>query len=742
MQYVQDITLDIYGTALYYVTSKQYDNAARYIRVQLTENGTPIKVSQDLEAHIRALKPDGHSVDNAAEILEDGRVQAELTEQILACEGVTLADIVILDGDTVLSSVDFRIECGKAPVGKNVDSKDEFLVLVEATKNAREATEAANKAAENVKSTDNSIKEAEEARVKAEAERVTAEEARVEAERARADEHTQAMEDVDTAVQAAGKATADAQEVADHPDIIQGRTWWKWDKDADTYVDTGKRAVLGIDKVYPSVAELEADTQPEGTIAIIQSDVNTEDNAKLYTSNGDGWVFVTDLSGFAGVGIEKIELTEGNHSPGTSDTYTITLDDGREVEIPVYNGADGHGDMDKSVYDPDNHATDIFGYVDEAVKNVKIDMDATPTESSQNAVQSGGVYTALAGKQDKLTFDDVPTENSVNPVKSGGVYGALQRKSNQNLLDNWYFVGGGTQKGGGHLPINQRGQTEYASPNGSTKVSIDRWLYYGNAETQAAGYKLSLNDGFVSFGPRTFLGQHVESTSLFEKQVTFSCLLTDGLYSGTIKLFPEGDGSYLNYVLFSNEKVSLSARRSNSIIAFLIGNEYALDSGNNLELIAAKLELGSEQTLAHQDENGEWVLNDPPPNFQQELAKCQRYLYNIIPIFSGGQYVSWYYAGIGLANSTTDCLVKIDTPTTMRIAPTVVYEGKWALSPTGLVAQGVEVISMNISNPHSDGYLIRAVTNGGLTPGAAYYLIGYQDDGNSPKKRLILDASI
>lgn len=37
---------------------------------------------------------------------------------------------------------------------------------------------------------------------------------------------------------------------------------------------------------------------------------------------------------------------------------------------------------------------------------------------------------------------------------------------------------------------------------------------------------------------------------------------------------------------------------------------------------AVKLELGSTQTLAHQDENGNWVLNDPPPNRTFETLKA------------------------------------------------------------------------------------------------------------------------
>ena len=40
------------------------------------------------------------------------------------------------------------------------------------------------------------------------------------------------------------------------------------------------------------------------------------------------------------------------------------------------------------------------------------------------------VDTALNGKQDTLTFDDTPTQSSNNPVKSGGIYTALSGKVN------------------------------------------------------------------------------------------------------------------------------------------------------------------------------------------------------------------------------------------------------------------------------------------------------------------------
>ena len=63
-------------------------------------------------------------------------------------------------------------------------------------------------------------------------------------------------------------------------------------------------------------------------------------------------------------------------------------------------------------------------------------MDSTPTENSNSPVKSGGIYTALAGKQPTLTFDTIPTEGSENPVESGGVFNALATKQDTLTLDS------------------------------------------------------------------------------------------------------------------------------------------------------------------------------------------------------------------------------------------------------------------------------------------------------------------
>lgn len=81
----------------------------------------------------------------------------------------------------------------------------------------------------------------------------------------------------------------------------------------------------------------------------------------------------------------------------------VTLSDGTSYDAGYCRGASGAGtgDMLASVYDPNGKHQDIFAYVDNAIKDVKVTTDATPTQGSTNPVQSGGVYSALTNKLDK-----------------------------------------------------------------------------------------------------------------------------------------------------------------------------------------------------------------------------------------------------------------------------------------------------------------------------------------------------
>lgn len=50
-----------------------------------------------------------------------------------------------------------------------------------------------------------------------------------------------------------------------------------------------------------------------------------------------------ELQGPIGVGIQDIRLTKGDHSPGTTDIYTVHMTDGSTYTISVYNGLNGTG---------------------------------------------------------------------------------------------------------------------------------------------------------------------------------------------------------------------------------------------------------------------------------------------------------------------------------------------------------------------------------------------------------------
>ena len=109
---------------------------------------------------------------------------------------------------------------------------------------------------------------------------------------------------------------------------------------------------------------------------------------------------------------------------------------------------------------------------------------------------------------------------------------------------------------------------------------------------------------------------------------------------------------------------------------------------NSVDVVAVKLELGSVQTLEPQDSVGNWVLNDPPPNYQQELAKCQRY-----------QVVCDGMRFIGMANrrGADQLELMMPVPVPMCKAPTLVRKdtGK---AYGSIIEPGVGTIWLDISN--------------------------------------------
>ena len=191
--------------------------------------------------------------------------------------------------------------------------------------------------------------------------------------------------------------------------------------------------------------------------------------------------------------------------------------------------------------------------------------------------------------------------------------------STPNLLDNWYFVGGGSQQGGGRFPINQRGKTEYTNYG----YTIDRWSTYD-------GITVALDNAGISITPSdvnsndAFLRQIVENYNAYANlTLTFSIKIESSTGPGVVVRIYDGVTTKTSIACTSGI-CTISKKISSNPTALQLTIRGATRTSYNTIISAAKLELGDNQTLAHK-EGDTWVLNDPPPNYQQEFVKCQMY---------------------------------------------------------------------------------------------------------------------
>lgn len=151
---------------------------------------------------------------------------------------------------------------------------------------------------------------------------------------------------------------------------------------------------------------------------------------------------------------------------------------------------------------------------------------------------------------------------------SGSVIATKAFPCNPNLLDNWYFGN----------PVNQRGASGTISRLG---YFFDRWKLVSGSVTINSG-------GIVLNGTIAQVLEHAVGQT-----VTATVLTPDGVTDVT----PVYDDETKTFTVTTQGKT----------------------------IRAVKLELGTQQTLAHQ-ENGVWVLNEIP-DYGEQLRRCQRYCF-------------------------------------------------------------------------------------------------------------------
>lgn len=338
-----------------------------------------------------------------------------------------------------------------------------------------------------------------------------------------------------------------------------------------------------------------------------------------------------------------------------------------------------------------------------------------------------GGYTGTEAQFQAL-LNDIPNKQPKLRGSAGQAVGfgadgaavAVRGWSNPNLLENWYFAD----------PVNQRGQTEYIGIG----YTIDMWKF-----TTENGMVVIVDAGIEvkrTASTRVILNQFLTTDrETFQKMfsgrtVTISALFGQTLRHATLTIptddtsdwYPGGTASEKVDDMYVRLSIYGSTRNFN-----LSFDVYVSTGGNGGGLVTAvKCEYGTQQTLAHQDAAGNWVLNDPPPDKALELLKCQRYQISLNPKGYGARTV-----GFGIANSESVCYVFCPIPVLLRANPSINVSGAWRLVSPSVVVNNIEV------NNVSGNAVKLKVTASGLTIGKAYALESADDSSN-----IILDANL
>lgn len=133
MEYTQEITLELNSNVAYTtVGAKQGDHNTRIIKIHITQNGIDYNLAEQgvSAAYFRFRKPDGKAIINSCDINSDNTISLALTSQTLAVSGRGYADITLMSGSSILSTVSFIIVIMSSPqVAGEATSSSEFGYL-------------------------------------------------------------------------------------------------------------------------------------------------------------------------------------------------------------------------------------------------------------------------------------------------------------------------------------------------------------------------------------------------------------------------------------------------------------------------------------------------------------------------------------------------------------------------------------------------------------------------------------
>lgn len=325
--------------------------------------------------------------------------------------------------------------------------------------------------------------------------------------------------------------------------------------------------------------------------------------------------------GVYGVSADEETLTSVWDSVGTVREGSELGNDAREPSAGVYEQlAAGIKKVDNKVVSYNAEVQTLVQRAESAAAVSESGIKEATGSAAAAIDAAAAAESALQGVRNAL--DNIPEGDTVvvNDLTTGGTTAALSaemgkalaRRPNPTLVHNGFFAG----------CVNQRGKTEYA---GANQYTIDRWKSASQHVTVAVG------EGGVTVSATSSLGNNSQmfaqklGVSAAGRTVTASVLVTE--CSGVFRLYIGNTASGTGRI-YSEDISAPGLYTVTGVMATGItegfGFQKRMAGAVSFTVTAVKLELGDAQTLAHQDENGSWVLNEIP-DYSEELRKCQRY---------------------------------------------------------------------------------------------------------------------
>lgn len=364
---------------------------------------------------------------------------------------------------------------------------------------------------------------------------------------------------------------------------------------------------------------------------------------------------------------------------------------------------------------------------------------------------------ALEAKLAQLT-DTTPTtyythqysgeeiDNAVSrALPNGAIDQAVGTFVRPNLLDNWYFGNPVDQRGGyvvyaganlytdascttvagqvaggpyaaraiSAICVSFTSNATYYCKIGDTGVvrgytdtgyTVDRWL----TDIDNGGAVLVGSNGITLSAASMYWGERLTNIAVLSgRTMTASVLMSDGsIFHGTVVI---SWGLNVPQSFFNNGFISVYVNKiDNDLAQFEIATNTA-----NVALIAAKLELGPTQTLAHR-EGDKWVINEVP-EYGNQLRRCQRYAIDLHGPTNYG------VLGSGVARRTDRASIFCPLPVSMRVTPVATFGGSLTLASDADAGRGYVVTAVNVDHINSNGITLN-VDTAGLTISTVYQL--------------------